>query len=130
MTRRNPRHGRKLPTAAPPSAQAKDKVLESIEALAETMHEDCAYWLALYAQNNPHPPGLVLMLLPEGHAAQPLQRESVLDMARALGLEAALAALGPLAPVLVLGRGRALLMGSAVGAITSPSPIFSPGGVA
>lgn len=125
MTRRQHRRER-----GRPAPQASDKVLESLEALAETMHEDCAYWLAMYAQNNPHPPGLVLMLLPTGHTAQPIQREAVLDMAKALGLEAALAALGPLAPVLVLGRGRALLMGSAIGAVALQSPIHSPGGVA
>lgn len=112
-------------------AQQPDAVLLRLEALAEQYRPGIAYWLADCSKHY-QAPGLVLMFAaPSGRpTAQPLDRDAVLDMARALGLGPAADALGPLSPVLVMGEGRAVLLGSAIGATPPIPPVTSRGGAA
>jgi len=128
MSRRNKPRPTQQRGAPAPLAAGEEAICLRLEAAADKCREDCTHWLALYVSTHQQPPGLILMILPapEPPTAQPLQREAVLDMARALGLHAAVAALGPMSPILVLGEGRAVLLGSAVGASFSPSLINSP----
>lgn len=100
-----------------------DAVHDRLETLADARRDEIARILAEQAASGP--PGVVL-IFPANEPAlfQPSTRETVLALASALGADPV--TLGPLSPVLVVGAGRAVLLGSAVGAVLP----FSPGGVA